>query len=120
MKKIIFTLAILIGLTASNFSIAGDRNDNASATVELSTLGGLKFRLYVASVESKSSIVIKDNFGEILYSANLPKSENYTKVFDFSTLRDGNYVFVINNGDQKTEKPISIETQTTRVVVASR
>ncbi|WP_025763389.1 hypothetical protein [Dyadobacter tibetensis] len=115
MKKLIFSLAILLSLSVTNISFAKEKEDNAAAKVELSTMGGLKFKLSLSTVESNSTIAIKDNFGEVLYRANLPKSENYTKIFDFSTLTDGSYIFVINNGGSIVEKPISIETHVTRV-----
>ncbi|PWJ59334.1 hypothetical protein CLV98_102167 [Dyadobacter jejuensis] len=114
MKKLIFSLALLIGLSVSSFSFASEKNENAAAKVELATMGGLKFKLSLSSVSEKSSMAIKDNFGEVLYRTNLPKSDNYSKIFDFSTLNDGNYIFVINNGGEIVEKPITIETHTTR------
>ncbi len=114
MKKLILSLVILFSISTSVTSMAKENDKNTAAKVELSTAGGLKFKLSLSAIESGSSIAIKDNFGETLYSANLPKSESYSKVFDLSTLNDGNYTFIINNGGEIVEKPISIETRTTR------
>ncbi|CAG4993566.1 hypothetical protein DYBT9275_01192 [Dyadobacter sp. CECT 9275] len=115
MKKILFSIAILMGVSIANLSAASSDKAGA-ANVEIAAIGELKFKLSLEDVKDKSSVQIKDENGEVLYSANLPKSANYTKIFDFSTLKDGGYVFVINNGKERIEKPFSIETQTTRVV----
>ena len=119
MKKIILGLALLMGVSIANVSFASEKL-GTEANIEIATVGELKFKLSLEDVKDNSSVIIKDLDGEILYSANLPKSANYAKIFDFSTLKDGGYVFIINNGKERIEKPFNIQTQTTRVVSSTK
>ncbi|TLV01097.1 hypothetical protein [Dyadobacter luticola] len=115
MKKVFLTIAVLVGVSAANLSIAGEK---ANTSIELVSTGELKFKLSLDNVKERSSIVIKDFGGDTVYSSNLPKSENFSKVFDLSNLSDGTYTFVINNGGEISSKPFSISTETKRQVVA--
>ena len=110
MKKVILAIAVLMSVSTAVFSFNGEEANKSS--VELVADSELRFKLALENVKEKSSLVIKDNFGQILYSANLPKTENYSKIFDLSGLADGNYSFVINNGKEVTVKPFEIATET--------
>jgi hypothetical protein len=115
MKKAILAIAVLIGVSTASFAFS---DDAAKSSVELIANSELKFKLAFDNVKEKSSVVIKDEFGAVLYSAALPKSESYSKIFDLSGLADGSYSFVINNGSEVTVKPFEIATQTKRLVTA--
>jgi hypothetical protein len=119
MKKTILAIAVLVGVSTANFSYANEKVKNSeSAAIELLSAGNVAFRLRLDNVKEKSSVLIKDEFGTVLYSSSIPKSENYSKVFDLSNLLDGNYTFIVNNGNETTEKPFVIATETKRLVTA--
>ena len=119
MKKTILAIAVLVGVSTASFSFAGEKVSNTSAAaIELVSADNLTFRLKLDSVKEKSSVTIKDENGTVLYSSAIPKSENYSKVFDLSNLLDGNYTFIVNNGTEITEKPFVIATETKRLVTA--
>lgn len=118
MKKIIFSIAVLMGVSAANFSFAGGKVSDKTSAVEIVASNNLKFKLTLDSVKDRSSVVIKDSDGTIVYSTTIPKSENYSKIFDLSNLSDGNYSFVVNNGTEVTAKPFAISTETKRLVTA--
>jgi hypothetical protein len=118
MKKTILTIAVLVGVSAANLSIASDKAKENNASIELVSSSELKFKLTLESVKERSSLTIKDFNGDTVYSTSLPKSENYSKIFDLSNLADGNYSFVINNGSEISSKPFVISTETKRQVTA--
>lgn len=118
MKKTILTLAVLVGVSAANLSIAGDKVKENNTSIELVANSELKFKLTLENVKERSSLVIKDYSGSVVYSTSLPKSENYSKVFDLSNLADGNYSFIVNNGSEVSTKPFVISTETKRLVTA--
>jgi len=118
MKKTILTLAVLMGVSAANLSIAADKVKENNTPIELVSKGELKFKLTLENVKDKSSLVIKDFGGDIVYSTSLPKSENYSKIFDLSNLADGQYSFIVNNGNEVSSKPFVISTETKRQVTA--
>jgi hypothetical protein len=118
MKKTILTIAVLVGVSAANLSIASEKVKENNA-IELVSTGELKFKLTLDNVKEKSSIAIKDFSGDVVYSTSIPRSEkNFSKIFDLSNLADGNYSFVINNGSEISTKPFSISTETKRQVTA--
>lgn len=117
MKKVILTIAVLVGVSAANLSIAADKAKEATA-IELVSSGELKFKLTLENVKERATVTIKDFGGDTVYSSSIPKSENYTKIFDLSNLADGNYSFIINNGGETSTKPFSISTETKRQVTA--
>ena len=118
MKKIILSVAVLMGVSAANLSFAGEKNADNAAAIELVSSNDLKFKLTLENVKERSSLIIKDNNGGVVYSTSIPKSENYTKIFDLSNLLDGNYSFIVNNGSEVTAKPFVISTETKRLVTA--
>jgi hypothetical protein len=118
MKKTILAIAVLVGVSTANLSIAADKVKENNASIELVSGAELKFKLSLENVKERSSLVIKDYTGTIVYSTSLPKSENYSKIFDLSNLADGNYSFVINNGSEISTKPFAISTETKRQVTA--
>lgn len=118
MKKTILSIAVLVGVSAANFTFANDKVADKSAAIELVSSSDLKFKLTLDNVKERSSLIIKDSFGSIVYSTNIPKSENYSKIFDLSNLVDGNYSFIVNNGTEIIAKPFAISTETKRQVTA--
>jgi hypothetical protein len=117
MKKAILTIAVLVGVSAANLSLANEKAKENNA-IELIAGSELKFKLTLENVKERSSVTIKDFGGDVVYSTSIPKSENYSKVFDLSNLADGNYSFIINNGSEVSTKPFSISTETKRQVTA--
>ncbi len=118
MKRIVLGIAILMGVSIATTTVAGGKEGNEKE-VTVSPLNGAKFRLAFKNTESRSSVIIKDEVGTVLFSESVARSNDYVKIFDFSTLRDGKYTFVIANGKEKTEKPFEIATNTTRVITAA-
>jgi len=118
MKKTILSIAVLVGVSAANFSFANDKVANNAAAIELVSSSDLKFKLTLDDVKERSSLLIKDSFGNIVYSTSIPKAEKYTKIFDLSNLGDGDYSFIVNNGSETTSKPFAIATETKRLVTA--
>ncbi|WP_149242947.1 hypothetical protein [Dyadobacter sp. 32] len=118
MKKVILVIAVLVGISTSGFSFSEEVSKKENASIELISNNELKFKLALEDVKEKSSVVIKDEMGQVLYSATLRKSESYTKIFDLSGLADGSYSFVISNGSDVTVKPFEIATETKRMVTA--
>ncbi|KAA0989495.1 hypothetical protein [Dyadobacter aurulentus] len=118
MKKTILAIAVLVGVSTANFSVAADKAKEANASIEVVAAGELKFKLKLDGVKERSTVAIKDFSGVTVYSTSIPKSESYTKVFDLSNLADGSYTFVISNGSEVSTKPFSISTETKRQVTA--
>lgn len=114
MKKVVLMLAVLVGVSTANFTIAGE-NNGSKLNVELSPLNNLQFKLVLDQVDTKSTVQIRDYTGAVIYTVSVPKSEKFTKIFDLSNLRDGSYVFQVNNGKQRIEKQFEINTEVKRV-----
>lgn len=114
MKKLVLMLVVLVGVSTTNFTIASD-NNQSKVNVELSPLDNLQFKLVLDQVNTKSTVLIKDYSGAIIYTVTVPKTEKYTKIFDLSNLRDGSYVFQINNGKERVEKQFEINTEVKRI-----
>lgn len=114
MKKVVLLIAVMIGLSTANFTIAGENNDS-KLNVELSPLNNLQFKLVLDQVNTKSTVQIRDFSGAVIYTVSVPKTEKFTKIFDLSNLRDGSYTFQVNNGKQRIEKPFEINTEVKRV-----
>ena len=119
MKKLILSVAVLVGVSTASFSFSADKVSNkAAAAIELVSSNDLKFKLTLDNVKERSSVVIKDNDGGVVYSTSIPQTEKYTKIFDLSNLLDGNYSFIVSNGGEVTSKPFAISTETKRQVTA--
>ena len=118
MKKVIVTIAVLVGISTFGFSSSGEATNTKETSIDLVANNDLKFKLAFDNVKERASLIIKDQFGQVLYSATLPKSDKYSKIFDLSGLLDGSYSFVINNGGEITVKPFEIATETKRLVTA--
>jgi hypothetical protein len=122
MKKLILTLAVLVGVSFSaNTSFAFDglkivTLNSIENEVLLKPLAGMKFKLVVANISSKATITIKNENGEVMYTEYASKSEDFSKIFDLSDLADGNYYFEIANGSEKLVKSFKISTEVKRTV----
>jgi hypothetical protein len=64
MKKTILTIAVLVGVSAANFSIASDKVKENTSSIELVSSSELKFKLTLDSVKERSSLTIKDFNGD--------------------------------------------------------
>lgn len=112
MKKIILSLAILIGASfAADTAAAEGFGDKG---IKLSTLKDARFRLAFNNAEQRSLISIKDESGKVLYNESVARNNRYVKIFDFSTLGDGKYTLEVTSGKNRVSKPFEISTSTTR------
>lgn len=120
MKKSILFIAVLMGVSAANVSVANnglkivDLAANTAGDLNVKALDGLKFKLTIEKLQNKSYIVIKNADGEVVYSEYAGKSEVFSKVYDLSSLPDGNYSFIVANGNETIEKPFAISTEVKR------
>lgn len=114
MKKVVLALAVLVGVSTANISKASD-NKESKLNVQVSSLDNLQFRLVLDQLDSKSTVLIRDYSGAVIYSLSVPKAEKFSKIFDLSHLRDGSYVFQVNNGKERVEKQFEINTEVKRV-----
>ncbi len=120
MKKSILFAAILMGVSVANVSVANnglkivDLSANTAGDLKVKALEGLKFKLTVENLQNKSYIIIKNEAGDAVYNEFTGKNEVFSKVYDLSSLPDGNYSFVVNNGKETIEKPFTISTEVKR------
>ncbi|MFN3785020.1 MAG: hypothetical protein ACK4R6_13970 [Spirosomataceae bacterium] len=127
MKRTILAIAVLVGVSIANVSVASNGIKIVDilaaqpvADLQVEALKDLKFKLTVDKLGNKSYIAIKSQAtGEIMYSefVSNAKANSYSKVFDLSNLADGNYVFVVENGTEKMEKPFVISTEVKRTAI---
>ena len=52
--------------------------------------------------ENKTVINVYDILGNIVRTENIKLTENFSKVYDFSSLANGTYVVVVTDGKQKS------------------
>ncbi len=120
MKKSVLALAVLMGVSVANVTNANnglkivDLSKGASNDFNLKAMEGLKFKLTVDNLQGKSYIVIKNTQGDVLHIEYLNKTDVFSKVYDLSSLPDGSYTFVVNNGKETIEKPFEISTEVKR------
>ncbi|MFN4084361.1 MAG: hypothetical protein ACK4LB_00385 [Spirosomataceae bacterium] len=122
MKKSIMMLATVIGVSLATQTFANDMRIVALARpasdLQLVAVEGMKFKLTADKLQNRSYVAIKSQDGEVLFSEFVVTREGrYAKVFDLSKLTDGTYLFVIENGSEKLEKPFVIATEVKRTVV---
>lgn len=117
MKKVIFSLVMLLGVSFAAQSFAAEGLGDKE--VRLSTLKDARFRLAFSNPDQRSQVSIKDESGKILYSETVARNIRYLKVFDFSTLGDGKYILEVSNGKNRVLKPFEIQTSTTRSITAT-
>ena len=119
MNKHILTIALLVGVSVANTSFASDDMKIVTmipvSDLQVKALENLKFRLTADNLQRKSKILIKDTQGKILFSQITTDETTFTKIFDLSNLPDGEYVFEVINGNEKTSKPFEISTETKRI-----
>lgn len=116
-RKAVFTLAAALAVAATQVTMAAGPEPEASSlqSAVFQIPNSLKFKTVVAPREGKLSITIRNENNEVMYSENLKSDKGYIRTFDFSTLADGQYTFVISNGQQTQSKTFVIETTTARV-----
>jgi len=116
MKKLILTATVIMGLSIANFTEANDhifRTNLVESDLKVLALEGLKFRVSALNMSDGSILEIKNDSGDILFKTSL-KDLNYIKVFDLSSLPDGNYSWVLNSSGKNTIKSFEIKTETVR------
>lgn len=117
MKKVLLTVAMLIGVSAATFA-----NDDMAilnlvdADLTVKSMANLKFLVKATNVETKAIVEIKDADGVVVFKEAVKSGDDYTKVFDLSALPDGSYSFVLFEGDKTTTKSFEIATEVKRTV----
>ncbi|ODS79705.1 MAG: hypothetical protein ABS46_15515 [Cytophagaceae bacterium SCN 52-12] len=117
MKKVILSLAIIVGVSFAAESFAGEGSGDKE--IKLFPLKDARFRLAFSSPDQRSLISIKDESGRILYNETVARNIRYLKIFDFSTLGDGKYTLEVSSGKNKISKPFEVQTSTTRFITAT-
>ena len=66
--------------------------------------GSVKIDINAANIldENKTVINVYDILGSMLRTENIKLTENYSKVFDFSSLANGTYIVEVTDGKQKS------------------
>ena len=126
MKKLILTVAVLMGVSAANNTFANDNFNgikiveiNAEATdLQVKAFKGLKFQLTLDNLDKKTYIAIKNASGEVFHSEYISKTETFSKLYDLSALADGEYFFEVVTGKEKLMKNFQIATNVTRTATA--
>ena len=96
--KNILVLAIVFATLSSNAT------ENASFT----TKEDGKTTLFLDNVLQGDQLLVKDEFGIILYRESIIKSGQYNKSFDLTALPDGDYVFELDKKIQIRVYPFSV------------
>ncbi len=120
MKKSIVLMALLMGVSVANVSVASDGMaivNLVNSDLDVKTLEGLKFKLTATNLQKKTYLTIKDNSGNVLYSEYYNDGA-FVKVFDLSSLPDGKYTFVMESGSESVSKPFEIATSVNRSAVS--
>lgn len=122
MKKIIITVALLMGVSGATFAnnhmkIVKVASITETADLNLKALSGLKFVLSANKVEQRTIISLLDEDKSILFSEYAERNGDYSKIFDLSNLADGQYTFVVTNGSEKNTKTFEIKTSVERSAI---
>ncbi|UBM57998.1 hypothetical protein LAG90_14410 [Marinilongibacter aquaticus] len=115
MKKLVLTALMFAAVCTSTF--AHDDlyfNNLAASDLKVKTLNGLKFRVTATNLLDQSVIAIKDKQGNTLYKESVAQFA-FAKVFNLTSLPDGEYSFELSTGDQVYKEPFKISTEVTRV-----
>lgn len=111
MKLSTVLVTVLMGLLIGNTTIANE--GITKEKVEVKIEDNFKFVLQASKLETKSSIEIQNEEGEVLFSETTGKKTSYAKVFDLSQLSDGKYNFVVISGGEVITKSFKIATKRT-------
>lgn len=126
MKKLILSVAVLMGVSAANNTFANETFNgikiveiNAGASeLQVKAFKGLKFQLTLDNLDKKTYIAIKDANGNVFHSEYVSKTESFSKLYDLSALADGEYFFEVVTGKEKLVKNFQIATNVTRTASA--
>ncbi|MCP9770564.1 hypothetical protein EGI22_21870 [Lacihabitans sp. LS3-19] len=128
MKKLILTVAVLMGVSATTTTFANNAPAfngikiieiaNEASELQVKALQGLKFKLTLDNLDKKTYIAIKNASGEVMHSEYAYKTENFSKVYDLSNLVDGEYYFEVVTGKDKLIKSFEIATNVNRTATA--
>ncbi|APG66050.1 hypothetical protein LPB136_12025 [Tenacibaculum todarodis] len=89
-------------------------SSNATEKTSLNNEENGKTTLILKDVVQGEKLIIKDNFGVVLYNEILLKSGEYTKTFDLTTLPDGNYIFELDKQAQIKVYPFTVASNTVK------
>ena len=118
MKKLIVTVAMLVGVSTSQLSARTLPFVKEFDAFQLVNLQGLKFKVKIdTKINHARSIVLKNEAGEIFFAEYLLKKDVFNKVLDLSQLPDGNYTFEVDYVDNIEVKRFKINTKTERQVI---
>ncbi len=102
-QKSFVVALMLIGLT----SFAKEKDP----FLKLGIKGGKEFFLFIDKVSATSDdalISLKDLKGEVLYTENLTRGDQYRKLFDLNALPEGEYILQIEDGTRIKTWPLEI------------
>ncbi|MFN3850731.1 MAG: hypothetical protein ACK4NY_14955 [Spirosomataceae bacterium] len=126
-KKIMKSVVLAIGIAAiSNATFAQSKLEKDVTPVEASAteakarieeVGQLKFKVLVSNPsKQKTAILLRDEEGNVLFSQYLNSS--YNRTFDLNNLSDGKYKFIVIAGRERLNREFTIETKTSRTILA--
>ncbi len=107
MKK---TLSIFVMLTmVSSVVLAGGiDNPNASSKVAIMKKDADHIQLYYKSTKATSiEVLIYDAENKLKFSETIRKSEGFTRPYDLSNMKRGEYTIVVNDGDDRFVEKIN-------------
>jgi hypothetical protein len=121
MKKLMLSLALLMGVSAASMEANANCGAGALNTfneIIVTNAGGLKFKVLVKNDASYvAKVMIKNDKGEVFHEEYLKKNSMLKKTFDVSNLPDGNYQFEITVGEDKQIKKFQISSDFVRQVI---
>lgn len=98
-KKTVLVVVLVLGTLTSY----------ANNTVLNNVLNPKKVKVVFKNAKKGHELKVKDVNGTILYTENVTKEGEFTKFFDFSKLKNGNYTLELNKDFQIIVKSINIE-----------
>lgn len=102
MKTIKRNLLVVVFMFGTLFNYANDKKDFNN------TIDTKKVKVVFKNVKKGNTLTIKGEDGDILHSENVIKKGNLTKVFDLSSLKDGNYSVELNKDFRIIVKPFTV------------
>jgi hypothetical protein len=109
--------AVLISLVAAAlvlmplFTMASGRESVNVGEVNIRTIDAKRAAITLTNViEAKYTLSIESYDGvEVFYTENITSAENFSKVFDFSRLKDGDYSLIVKAKNETKEKHFEIK-----------
>jgi hypothetical protein len=88
-RKVVVMSILLVGL------MTYAENGDPKPAMEVKSINTESFLLSVKEVKSRTSIQIKDIYGELIYTEKMEVGKRYRKIYDISSLPVGTYYLKI-------------------------